>query len=296
MMHARALATVAVLLSWAGPEQTATATEPAAPVGMVEQPCPAPLPVPASIRDLLVDLFMRPHVLGAADFSALMEDGEFAAYNAELRRRGAADWAGLCRYQAANAALRPGAATVIFIGDSITENWLLADPNFFTGAVVNRGIGAQTSAQMLIRFRADVVALRPAVVHILAGTNDVAGNNGPLRPLDFQNNVESMAEIARANGIRVVLGSIPPANAFNWQPALKPAAQIAALNAWMRDYARSRGLGYIDYHSARRGPSGELRSALGNDGVHPNRDGYAVMRSLAEAALTDSLRTPSKAP
>lgn len=296
MMRARALATVAVLLAWTGPGQTAAATEPAAPVGMVEQPCPAPLPVPASVRHLLVDLFMRPHVLGAADFSALMDDREFAAYNAELRRRGAADWAGLCRYQAANAAQKPGAATVVFIGDSITENWLLADPDFFTGAVVNRGVGAQTSAQMLVRFRADVVALRPAVVHILAGTNDVAGNNGPLRPLDFQNNVESMVEIARANGIRVVLGSIPPANAFNWQPALQPAAQIAALNAWLRAYARSRGLGYIDYHGALRGESGELSPALGNDGVHPNRDGYAVMRGLAEAALANSLRAPSIAP
>jgi lysophospholipase L1-like esterase len=296
MMNARALATVAVLLAWTGPELTAAATEPAARTGMVEQPCPAPLPVPASVRNLLVDMFMRPHALGDADFSALMDDKEFAAYNAKMRRRGATDWAGLCRYQAANAAQSPGAAKVIFIGDSITENWLLADPDFFTGAVVNRGIGAQTSAQMLVRFRADVVALRPAVVHILTGTNDVAGNNGPLRPLDFQNNIESMVEIARANEIRVILGSIPPANAFNWQPTLKPAPQIAALNAWLRDYARSRGLAYIDYHRALRGQSGELSSALGNDGVHPNRDGYAVMRRLAEPALANFLRTPSKSP
>ncbi len=290
MRNARTLASIAVLLAWTGPFLTAAAAEPAAPAGMVEQPCPPPLPMPASARNLLVDMFMRPHVLGAADFSALMGDKQFAAYNGEMRRRGATDWAGLCRYQAANAAQKPGAAKVIFIGDSITENWLLADPDFFTGTVVNRGIGAQTSAQMLIRFRADVVALRPAVVHILAGTNDVAGNNGPLRPQDFQNNIESMVEIARANGIRVILGSIPPSDAFNWQPALKPAPRIAALNEWMHGYARSKGLGYIDYHGALRGPAGELKPALGNDGVHPNRDGYAVMRRLAEAAMADSLR------
>jgi lysophospholipase L1-like esterase len=262
---------------------------------MMEQPCPPPLPMPESAHRLLVDLFMRPHVLGPADFSALMADKEFGAYNGEMRRRGNTDWAGLCRYQAANALQKPGAAKVVYIGDSITENWLLADPQFFTGPVVNRGIGAQTSAQMLVRFRADVVALRPQVVHILAGTNDVAGNNGPLRPRDFQNNVESMVEIARASGIRVVLGSIPPSASFNWQPALKPAPRIVALNEWMRDYARRNGLGYVDYHHALRGPQDELNPALGNDGVHPNRDGYAVMRKLAEAATAEALRAPAAA-
>ncbi|MBK9252434.1 MAG: SGNH/GDSL hydrolase family protein [Proteobacteria bacterium] len=257
---------------------------------MVEQPCPPPLPMPASAHRLLVDMFMRPHVLGPADFTALMADRSFADYNGEMRRRGASDWAGLCRYQAANATQKPGAARVVFIGDSITENWLLADPQFFTGVVLNRGIGAQTSAQILVRFRADVVALRPAAVHILAGTNDVAGNNGPLRPEDFQNNIQSMAEIAKANGIRVILGSIPPSAAFNWQPALRPAPQIAALNDWLREYARRNGHGYIDYHRELRGEGGELKPALGNDGVHPNQDGYAVMRRAAEAALAGVLR------
>lgn len=286
MKHIRisAMAAMAALLG-AIPTLRLAAADATSPVGMVEQPCPPPLPMPAGAQRVLADTFMRPHVLGQADFAALMGDQEFSAYNSEMQRRGATDWAGLCRYQAANAARKPGDAAVVFIGDSITENWLLADPAFFTGKVVNRGIGAQTSAQMLVRFRADVVALKPAVVHILAGTNDVAGNNGPLRPRDFQNNIESMVEIARANGIRVILGSIPPSAAFNWQPALKPAPQIAALNDWMRDYARRNQLGYIDYHAALRGPAGELKPALGNDGVHPNRDGYAVMRRLAEAAL-----------
>jgi lysophospholipase L1-like esterase len=284
MKNVRISATV-IMLAGMLPAPAVAAAAPAGPVGMVEQPCPPPLPMPAAAHRLLVDLFMRPHTLGPADFQALQGDAEFSVYNGELRRRGATDWPGLCRYQAANAAQKPGAAHAIFIGDSITENWLLADPEFFTGPVLNRGIGAQTSAQMLVRFRADVVALRPAVVHILAGTNDVAGNNGPLRPQDFQNNIESMVEIARANGIRVILGSIPPSAAFNWQPALKPAPRIQSLNEWMRDYARRNGLVYVDYHSALRGAAGELNPALGNDGVHPNRDGYAIMRRLAEAAL-----------
>lgn len=263
-----------------------------APTGMVEQPCPVPLPMPSEARQLLTDLFMRPHTLVAADFGTLMGQPAFAAYDQELRRRGASDWAGLCRYQAANASQAQRGARVVFIGDSITENWLLADPGYFSGQVVNRGIGAQTSAQILVRFRADVVALHPAAVHILAGTNDVAGNNGPLRPQDFQNNIESMVDIARANGIRVILGSIPPSAAFSWQPALRPAPRIEALNTWMKEYAARKGLGYVDYHSALRGSSGELNPALGNDGVHPNRDGYAVMRRLAEAVLAEAPRLP----
>jgi lysophospholipase L1-like esterase len=261
----------------------ALAAAPALPVGIVEHPCPSPLLMPASSRVLLGELFMQTRLLRQEDFARLMADPEFAAYNEELRRRSAVDWAGLCRYQAANAAVGLGKPKVVFIGDSITENWLLADAGFFTGGRINRGIGAQTSAQMLVRFRADVVALRPAVVHILAGTNDVAGNNGPLRPEDFQNNIESMVQLARASGIRVVLGSIPPAAAFNWQPTLAPAPRIVALNDWMRAYARRLGIGFIDYHRALTTTEGGLDPALGNDGVHPNRDGYAVMRRLVEA-------------
>lgn len=259
-------------------------------VGMVDEPCAPPLPMPPAARQVLVDLFMQTRTLQPADFEVLMRNEAFAAYDQELRRRGASDWAGLCRYRAANAAMAAGSARVVFIGDSITENWLLADPEYFAGAVVNRGIGAQTSAQMLLRFRADVVALRPAVVHILAGTNDVAGNNGPVRPQDFRNNIESMVEIAAANGIRVVLGSIPPAATFSWQPALRPAPLIEALNSWLRQYAAAKGLGYVDYHSALRGTAGELSPALGNDGVHPNRAGYVQMRRLAEAAVAAELR------
>ena len=278
---------VAVLAWHAGALWGATPAAPAAAVGMLEEPCPPAYVMPEGLRAVLRDLFIEPRMPGAADFSRLANTAGFAEMERSNRERAASDWPGLCRYRAANTAMAPGAARVVFIGDSITENWFMADPGFFSGPIVNRGIGAQTSAQMLLRFRADVVALRPAVVHILAGTNDVAGNNGPVRPRDFQNNIESMAEIALANGIRVVIGSIPPAAAFSWQPAMRPAPRIAALNAWLRDYATRKGLVYVDYHAALRGPDGELRTALGNDGVHPNRDGYAVMRRLAEQALAD---------
>jgi lysophospholipase L1-like esterase len=277
-----------LVLAWhAGTLWGAAPAAPSAIAGMVEEPCPPAYVMPEGLREVLEDLFIEPRAPGTADFSRLATTAGFAEMERSNRQRAASDWPGLCRYRAANAALAPGAARVVFIGDSITENWFMADPGFFSGRMVNRGIGAQTSAQMLLRFRADVVALRPAVVHILAGTNDVAGNNGPIRPLDFQNNIESMVEIARANGIRVVIGSIPPAAAFGWQPAMQPAPRIAALNAWLREYAARNGLIYVDYHAALRGPDGELRSALGNDGVHPNRDGYAVMRRLAERALAD---------
>jgi lysophospholipase L1-like esterase len=243
--------------------------------------------MPPEAAALLTDLFIKPRVLQPADMGALGENQQFAAFQKESRQRGANDWAGICRFRQANVELAAAAQRprVVFMGDSITENWGLADPGFFSAGIVNRGISAQTTAQMLLRFRPDVVALHPAVVHILAGTNDVAGNNGPASPQDFQNNIQSMVELARANGIRVILGSIPPAAAFSWRPGMRPTPRIRALNEWLRDYAARNGLGYVDYYTALAGPAGELRPALSNEGVHPNRDGYVVMRRLAEAAL-----------
>jgi lysophospholipase L1-like esterase len=160
-----------------------------------------------------------------------------------------------------------------------------ADPSLFERGVVGRGIGGQTTPQMLVRFRADVVALKPKVVHLLAGTNDIAGNTGPSTVQDYKNNIMSMVEIAQANGIDVIVGSIPPAAAFPWRPQISPLPRIAELNAWLRDYANQKKLRFIDYHSALVGAAGELRSDLGNDGVHPNSNGYAVMRKLIEPQL-----------
>jgi lysophospholipase L1-like esterase len=254
-----------------------------APVGIVEQPCPPPATLSPAARSLLVELFMEPRKLAPADFERLMKDPEFGRFNEANRRLGAQDWPGLCRYRSANETLQSGGELprVVFLGDSITENWVLADPGFFQGGVVNRGIGGQTTPQMLVRFRADVIALKPQMVHILAGTNDVAGNTGPSTAQDFKNNITSMVEVARANGVRVVLGSIPPAASFSWRPELNPVPQIKALNTWLRDYATKNRVDYIDYYGALAGASGELKPELGNDGVHPNRDGYRVMRKLA---------------
>jgi hypothetical protein len=138
---------------------------------------------------------------------------------------------------------------------------------------------------MLVRFRADVIALKPQLVHIMAGTNDIAGNTGPTTVQDVKNNIVSMVELARANGIRVALGSIPPAAKFNWRPQVDPVQHISALNAWLREYATENRLEYIDYHTALTGPSGELKKEFGDDGVHPNREGYRVMRKIVEPRL-----------
>lgn len=274
-------------LAWAvGLVLAAGATCAADPVGMVEDACPSPYTMPAELESQLRELFMPTRALQPQDFERLTRNPQFAEYEKLNRERGASDWAGLCRYAAANRALAGERPQVVLMGDSITENWLMADPGFFGSRIVNRGIGGQTSAQMLLRFRADVIALRPAIVHILAGTNDVAGNNGPTSPENFQNNIMSMVDLAKAHGIRVVLGAIPPADRFTWRPGMQPAPVIRSLNQWLRDYAARNGHDFIDYHTPLAGARQELRAEFGNDGVHPNSAGYRIMRQLAEAAFT----------
>jgi lysophospholipase L1-like esterase len=203
------------------------------------------------------------------------------------------DWANLARYRAENAALPPpraGEARVVFMGNSITEGWARYFPAQFPGRpYVNRGIGGQTTPQMLVRFRQDVVALRPRAVVILAGTNDIAGNTGAASLGMIADNLASMAEVARENGIRVVLSSVLPVHDYPWRPGLDPAPKIVALNRWIRDYARARGHVYLDYHSAMADARGGLPRALAEDGVHPTEAGYRVMAPLAERAITEAL-------
>jgi lysophospholipase L1-like esterase len=258
------------------------------PIGIVAEPCPAPVPMPAGLRDRLTALFLEPRKLTPADMQDFVRDPRLAEFERENRRRAALDWPGLCRYRADNQILLRSstAPRVIFIGDSITENWAQADPGFFANGLVGRGIGGQTTPQMLVRFRADVVALRPSVVHIMAGTNDIAGNTGPTTAQDYKNNIMSMVEIAKANDIAVILGSIPPAAEFSWRPGLDPVPRIKELNDWLRSYAATERMEFIDYHSALAGPAGELKADLGNDGVHPNRNGYALMRRLVEPRVS----------
>lgn len=196
---------------------------------------------------------------------------------------------GLARYRAENAFLGPpppGEGRVVFFGDSITEGWIAAVPSFFAGRpFVDRGISGETTPQMLARFRQDVLSLEPEVVVILAGTNDVAGNTGPMTPEMTRDNLKSMAELARADGIRVVLASVLPALDFPWRRGLEPAPRIAALNALLEDYAARVGIVYLDYYRAMADEKGGLRAGLSEDGVHPNGAGYAVMAPLAEAAV-----------
>ena len=201
------------------------------------------------------------------------------------------DWPWLDRYRAANAAVT-GPVTVVFMGDSITQGWFDMMPGFFTPGRQGRGIGGQTTPQMLLRFRQDVIDLKPQVVQIMAGTNDIAGNTGPMTAAQSQANIRSMTELAQAHGIRVILASIPPTDHFPWRPGIAPAPRIAAMNAWLRDYARSVGATYADYWTALHDGQA-MRAAFTIDGVHPNAAGYAAMAPVAEAALAQALAAPA---
>jgi lysophospholipase L1-like esterase len=268
---------------------------PATAIGMVENPCPDAIADPPEL-DALGNLEMDPASPDPAVRARLVAAVTAWFQRAQSEHAGEAptaerDWANLCRFKRANAALagapRP---RVVFLGDSITEGWLRGDPTLFAHGNLNRGISGQTTPQMLVRFYADVVALHPRAVHILAGTNDVAGNTGPNSPQDFMNNIRAMTDLARANGIKVLIGSIPPSSQFNWRPDIKPAPRISELNAWLERFAADHHAVFVDYHAALAAPDGSMRADLTHDGVHPHRTGYAVMRPLAEAAIARALR------
>ena len=201
------------------------------------------------------------------------------------------DWPQLAHYRDENAKLPAPAkdeARVVFLGDSITDLWKLSE-SFPGKPYVNRGISGQTTPQMLLRFRQDVIALKPKVVVILAGTNDIAENTGPITLAGIEDNFISMVELARENGIRVVLGSILPAARYPWHPEIEPIDKIRAVNAWMKDYAAQRELVFLDYYAAMVDQKSGLPATLSEDGVHPNRAGYSVMVPLAEKAIATAL-------
>ena len=209
---------------------------------------------------------------------------------------GAQDWGGLQRFAAANAELAEpagGQLRVVLMGDSITEEWLRLRPDFFAdNGYVGRGISGQVSAQMLVRFRQDVIDLKPAAVVINAGTNDVAENQGPYNEDFTFGNIVSMTELAQANGIAVVLTSVLPAAGFRWRPAITDAAdKIAALNARIKAYAAEKGIPYVDYYSPMvvSDSTRALNPAYSKDGVHPVPDGYAVMEPLVVEAIGAAL-------
>lgn len=232
----------------------------------------------------------------AADCSELPALKE-RANRAETRLK---DWPQLGRYRDANSQLAPPAkneSRVVFTGDSITDGWKLGE--FFPGKpYVNRGISGQTTPQMLIRFRPDVIALHPKVVVILAGTNDLAGNTGPMTVAMIEDNLATIAELARAHGIRMVIASVLPVSDYGHnregkpikQTERRPPDQIKAINEWIKRYAAGNDHVYLDYFTAMVDEKGMLKQELSEDGLHPNAKGYAVMQTLAEQAISAALK------
>ncbi|PXA87130.1 GDSL family lipase [Nostoc sp. 3335mG] len=244
--------------------QTKVDGDPAAndPVGIVADPCPTH-PKPS-------------------------DEAGWHMWNLHMLTR---DFGQVCRHHAENLALIAShpQVRVVFMGDSITDNWQVLDPTMFGGGLVDRGISGETTPQMLVRFREDVIALHPQAVHIMAGTNDIAGNTGAATLAFVEGNIETMAELAKLHGIKVILASIPPAAAFPWSPDKQPAPQIVAFNAWLRDYAAHNRFTYLDYHAALADAQGGMKPGLSSDGVHPTAAGYAIMRPLALAAIAKTL-------
>jgi len=204
------------------------------------------------------------------------------------------DWANLNRYKEENLKIGLPADNenrVVFIGNSITQGWIEVNPNFFVGkSYINRGISGQTTPQMLVRFRSDVVNLKPKVVVILAGTNDIAGNTGPSTLEMIEDNIASMVEIANANNIKAVLCSILPAYDYPWKPGLEPAQKIVDLNKWIKEYAVKNKIIYVDYFAPMADQRNGLKKEYSEDGVHPNLAGYNIMEPIVENAIAEALR------
>lgn len=277
-----------MLPSWQG----ATPPPPVIPAPTLNlassEACGPPIPIPASIVARVAAQFEDGRVAPPPD----MSPEDVAAYRRMEADQRARDWPNICRYRAANAELLgqpPAARRVVFMGDSITQSWGLADPAYFTAGIVNRGISGQTTPQMLARFRSDVIALRPQVVHIMAGVNDIAGNTGPVTLEDIEGNIASMVELAQANDVEVVLATVLPATVFNWAPQLKPAPEIARLNAWIRAYAAAKDIVLADYFPSMAMPDGAMRAELTLDGVHPNKAGYVTMAPITREAVAKAL-------
>jgi lysophospholipase L1-like esterase len=203
------------------------------------------------------------------------------------------DWANLARFRNDNLKIgQPavGEKRVVFLGNSITEGWIRLDPGFFSGRpYINRGISGQTTPQMLIRFRPDVINLKPAVIVILAGVNDIAGKTGPSTLEMIEDNLASMVDIAKANGIPVLLSSVLPAIDFPWKRGMQPAEKIVQLNVWIKNYAENNGCLYLDYFTPMADEQHGLKTELTYDGVHPNLAGYKVMEPIVESAIQKAL-------
>ena len=236
-------------------------------------PCP-PMPVVSPTRMHLI-VEPRPHI-GKIEPASRADQISYANW-AKI------DPYGLCRYREENRSLPgPSARRVVFIGDSITESWKASDPSFFTHDVIDRGVSGQTTMQMLARFRQDVIDLQPAIVHIMGGINDISS---PIGTALTRSNIQSMVDLAQANGITVILGEITPSAFFAGSPERNPGPHIVWFNRWLESYAQKKRLILVKYHGKLANGENGIRDGLSNDGLHPNRLGFAVMTPLARAAV-----------
>lgn len=220
----------------------------------------------------------------AAQDAKKWQDPEYSFHN---------DWANLRKYLDDNSKLPPPAAgenRVVFMGNSITEFWKGYNPDYFAGNYINRGISGQTTPQMLIRFRQDVINLKPALVVILAGINDIAENTGPSKLENVFGNILSMVQLAQAAHIKVVISSVLPANHLPWRPLINPTEKVIQLNKMIKDYADANHIVYLDYYSALVDDKRGLPPIYSADGVHPNLAGYKVMETLADKAIAETLK------
>lgn len=228
-----------------------------------------------------------------APITVIAPSWQSGTYWANLDHMLLVDFGDLARFHDADLKLgppAPGQDRVVFMGDSITQGWHL-EQSFPGKPYINRGISGQTSTQMLIRFRQDVIELHPKIVLILAGTNDLAQNTGPMTLKQSEGNIASMAQLAAANGIRPVVCSVLPSIHFWWHPQVpNPAAKIAELNQWIKAFAAKQGYVYVDYYSAMKDAAGGLPRNLSPDGVHPLPAGYAIMAPLAQAGIEKALK------
>ena len=204
------------------------------------------------------------------------------------------DWPNFAKYKEDNLKIglpKPDENRIVFMGNSITEGWKDIDPDFFKDkSYIDRGISGQTTPQMLVRFRVDVVNLKPKVVVILAGTNDIAGNTGPSTLEMIEDNLASMVEIAKANNIKVVLCSVLPVYDYPWSPGLNPSQKIVDLNAWIKTYADKNNIAYADFFTPMADERNGLKKEYSEDGVHPNLSGYKIMNPIVEKAISESLQ------
>ncbi|AKH41401.1 lysophospholipase L1-like esterase [Altererythrobacter atlanticus] len=260
-----------------------------------------PLPQPPSEEQQAAQFETRPRDLDQMSAEAAKffnSDSEIgAAFRARQAEQRATDWPFLCRYRDANAMLAEAGyrPDVVFMGDSITEGWIQADPSFFEGNhYVDRGISGQSSSQMVARFQQDVVALAPRAVHIMAGTNDIGGATGPITEDEFAGNIRAMLDMAQANDIEVVLAAIPPMSRLLPRPEFNVRPVVLQLNARLAELAEEYGVPFVDYYTPMALPDGAFDPQLANDGVHPTRAGYAVMAPLAKAALDNALKVSSR--